>query len=481
MLCAITTVGQVGFGIASPSPSAIIEMSSVNKGFLIPRIPLSNLTGSSQISSPKNSMLIFNPLNSGTIVPGYYYYKNATNTWINIIDVVSTWNVYGNPVVNNTHYIGTSDDQDLIFKRNNIQAGLLNVSKTNTAFGVGAITSPALSGTMNTSIGYLSLFNNTTGQINIANGYQSLFRNTIGANNIGIGNQTLYNSTSGSSNIALGYQSLYANINADQNIALGFFALYNNRGALNIAIGTQSLYYNVQGVNNVSAGFQSLLNNTNGNNNVGIGVNSLFGNISGFNNVGMGTRTLNINTTGQLNTVLGYGAFSKQVAGNQNVSLGAYSSDSTINTINHSIAVGFRTAIIIDNQLNIGNMLFGIALNGTINGPTGSIGIGTISPKSNLHINGSIATNIREVSNGIIADDDYTVLIRGNISIPAANLGNRGRVYYILNDTNIPYQITGLLKEKGVDVNNYSLDLTPGFTAIKIQSNGSRWQIITKY
>ncbi|MEQ1734023.1 MAG: hypothetical protein ABL940_10135, partial [Bacteroidia bacterium] len=61
-------------------------------------------------------------------------------TWINASTLpapASAWNILGNAgTVAGTNFIGTTDNVDLVFKRNNLQSGLLNNALRNTSFGV---------------------------------------------------------------------------------------------------------------------------------------------------------------------------------------------------------------------------------------------------------------------------------------------------------------------------------------------------------
>ena len=66
-----------------------------------------------------------------------------------------------------TNFIGTTDNNDVVFKRSNSKAGLL--------------------GGYITGFGTFSLSANTTGNGNTAFGAYSLLRNTTGSNNVALG------------------------------------------------------------------------------------------------------------------------------------------------------------------------------------------------------------------------------------------------------------------------------------------------------
>jgi trimeric autotransporter adhesin len=123
----------------------------------------------------------------------------------------------------------------LVFKRNNINAGILGSS--NTAFGVISLLSNT-TGAGNTANGFASLYSNTTGEGNIANGIYSLYLNTSGDYNTACGSYSLFANETGGNNTAIGYKSLLNNSSGIRNCAIGSNALkINTIGNFNTAIG----------------------------------------------------------------------------------------------------------------------------------------------------------------------------------------------------------------------------------------------------
>src|SRR5690606_5012921 len=99
----------------------------------------------------------------------------------------NAWGFNGNSGTNDSvSFIGTTDNQDIVFKRNNIEAGRLNDDLNNTSFGVNTLSS-LITGDGNTAIGNSSLALNTTGFFNSSLGFQALFLNTTGHNNVACG------------------------------------------------------------------------------------------------------------------------------------------------------------------------------------------------------------------------------------------------------------------------------------------------------
>lgn len=145
----------------------------------------------------------------------------------------SGWGLTGNSI-SSGNFLGTTNDQDLVFKRNNLEVGRVGV--TSTALGsqslialTGINNSTAigdhsqnrnLTGVGNVSVGQNSLYLNTTSNYNTAIGEEAL-ESTTGGSNAGIGRRVLYNNTTGFGNTAIGEQSLITSITGSNNTAIG--------------------------------------------------------------------------------------------------------------------------------------------------------------------------------------------------------------------------------------------------------------------
>jgi hypothetical protein len=94
----------------------------------------------------------------------------------------------------------------------------------------------------NNASGYLSLYQNTTGNYNSGYGAFSVYANTTGIGNNGTGYGALYRNTTGGYNSADGYFSLGYNTTGSNNIAVGSYAGYNlTTGSNNIDIGSRGV------------------------------------------------------------------------------------------------------------------------------------------------------------------------------------------------------------------------------------------------
>lgn len=172
--------------------------------------------------------------------------SNAGNSWL------ATGNINTNPA---TNFIGTTDNNDLIFKRNNVISG--KIATDNTSYGNAAL-NPANSGVRNLAIGNSALFSNTLGDNNTAVGSEVLYTNIDGYSNAAFGNTALHQNTTGVHNAAIGSASLFHNI----------------EGIYNTGVGSEALYDNTMGSFNTAVGFDSGTTITTGNNNMTLGANA---------------------------------------------------------------------------------------------------------------------------------------------------------------------------------------------------------------
>lgn len=133
------------------------------------------------------------------------------------------WTIRGNiGTTPGTHFVGTLDDTNLVFKTNNENSGLIDRQSFNTALGVSSL-SIVSSGAQNTTFGYSSGSSITSGDGNTAIGSVSQELNLSGNFNTTIGFNSLHSNVSNSNNTALGADALYQ-CTGDNNIGIGFKA-----------------------------------------------------------------------------------------------------------------------------------------------------------------------------------------------------------------------------------------------------------------
>ena len=101
--------GSVGIGTTSPTASALLEVRSMLKGVLIPRMTMAQRDA---IISPVVGLLIYQT----NAIPGFYYYSGSA--WIAVASTTS-WSLTGNRATNPaTNFVGTADAKPLVFKTN---------------------------------------------------------------------------------------------------------------------------------------------------------------------------------------------------------------------------------------------------------------------------------------------------------------------------------------------------------------------------
>jgi trimeric autotransporter adhesin len=253
-------------------------------------------------------------------------YKGGAGTGMN-------WSITGNTgTTPGTNFLGTTDNQDLVFKVNNQNAGRIN-SVGYTLFGYQA-------GNVNTSdhstfVGMWSGKVNTSGDNNIGLGYESLFSNTTGASNIAIGNMALTNNTNGQNSVAIGHSALATQSYTGGtvwnafNVAVGNGALQNNQpsstlnGIQNTAIGHEAMNSNTTGYSNTAAGYRALFSNTTATRNSAFGYQALYTGTNFSGQSAFGYQALYSNTTGQNNSAFGDRALYTNRAGGYNAAFGS--------------------------------------------------------------------------------------------------------------------------------------------------------------
>ncbi len=347
---------NIGIGTGTPNSNAILDITATNKGLLLPRLALTATNATSPLSAFVAGMAVYNTATAGVspnnVTPGYYFSDGSK--WVRLITAADagtlSWSLGGNAGTDPaTHFFGTLDDKDLVFKRNNARAGLINVSLNNTSWGAEAL-NPLTNGNLNTAVGVQSLYSNLSGGSNTASGFQSLYFNLAGGNNTANGAKSLYFNQSGGDNAAIGFQSLFSNESGSYNTATGTSALlFNISGSNNTAQGFQSLAFNKAGSNATAIGYFAMRNANNtttpfDNSNVAIGFRALMGpqtppaNNTGLANTAVGYITMQNNSGGSSNSAVGNETLLNNVDGNYNTAMG----DGALKSANtsHNTALG---------------------------------------------------------------------------------------------------------------------------------------------
>ncbi|MBK6966763.1 MAG: DUF1566 domain-containing protein [Bacteroidales bacterium] len=124
---------------SDPDNSAMLDVKSIGKGLLIPRVALTGTLDVATIASPATSLLIYNTATAGTspdnVTPGYYYWNG--NAWTTLAN--GPWTVNGNDIYSNitgNAGIGTTFPDDKLHLFDSVNLRILIETPDNFYAGV---------------------------------------------------------------------------------------------------------------------------------------------------------------------------------------------------------------------------------------------------------------------------------------------------------------------------------------------------------
>jgi len=364
---------------STPEPSAMLDISSTEKGFLIPRMTTAQRNG---IVGPVNGLMVFD-----TDKQRFFYYNDSGSRWDSLantqvnslndlIDAETSWN---NILIGNVSQLGS------LIGEGNTGTGYqafvgLSGGRYNSAFGAYSQGRYSMyHGTNNTSVGYSSLAM-TDGSDNTAIGSRSMHWDYFGEKNTAVGALSLGLSSEGEMNTALGYKTLYNNNEGDMNIAIGAYAMDScETGYANIAIGLRSLYVADDPLYCIAIGDSALLNFSpdccyDFGYNVAIGSKSMKSSITSFGNTALGFKTLLNDIDGTWNTAIGYQALMSDTSGFGNTACG---NNSMSNSLSGNLNSAFGHCSLDTNDAGKENSAFGVFSMARNNGGSFNCAFGT--------------------------------------------------------------------------------------------------------
>lgn len=265
--------------------------------------------------------------------------------------------------------IGTSNPRQPLDVSGNIIAANIGIGTTAPKETLDVVGKIAINKTI-----VLNLFPKL-GDGNIAAGNGGQFNATIGAaaarglQNTFIGIDSGITQTTGKANTALGYISLNKNFKQSNHTAIGSHALELAEPtsiAPNTAIGFNALHGIADSIGNVVIGWYPDETSISGTYNTAIGSSTMDG--------------------GDYNVAIGY-LSGYNTTPNNSILIGANASSDN-NSLNIRIGYGNAVRSTGPNRLNIGDTLFGTNIYNT----SGNIGIGVVTPQTNLDVNGDMVT-----------------------------------------------------------------------------------------
>lgn len=188
--------------VAPPDPSAMLDIQSLNKGLLIPRVNLSGFTDIGTIPNPKKSLIVFNTPGS-TAMPEGFYYWNAT-IWTKLGEGDALWKKIGST-------------NDIRYNQGKVQIG---ATTTAPLYDL-EVNSPSSTNTFNFK-GFQGELRFGTFDANAANGSGSFLTQTtrmVGSNDYSVEYNQVSSTGTRLLKIASGYG--YSNISATGPIYIG--------------------------------------------------------------------------------------------------------------------------------------------------------------------------------------------------------------------------------------------------------------------
>lgn len=292
--CTLFTYAQVGIGLSSPDRSSMLQISSKDKGVLLPSIALNSVTDNVTVPSPADGLIVWNNGSGSLQDAGFYYWfeakwnklSNNTGKNINTNDNGTGWNTMGTNSgnysgTNTTLSLGTNTMDDLIFKVNSSTAGRLGVDNS-VSLGLGANAGQNGIAIGSSSSAFQGISIGSAAAVSANDALAIGNKSTAGAfksTAIGYNAQTSKNESTaiGNNASAGGFQSIAVGYNAKTNTnsetALGYNAVTNKENSTAIGSGANAL-----GQFSTAVGYGAITTQANaivlGNNiaNVGIGT-----------------------------------------------------------------------------------------------------------------------------------------------------------------------------------------------------------------
>ncbi|MDR2205508.1 MAG: hypothetical protein LBE36_05065 [Flavobacteriaceae bacterium] len=440
-----------GVGINTIAPKATLDV--VGKpidaenlaGVIAPRLRLDQLNAAQIYTADQTGAIVYvNDITTNIPSPykpagqtinirniGYYYFDGDVWQMMSGNDWHLTGNTLGisNDLDSTTppdpdaeftvgdRYLGTNDENPLVFKVNEQWAGYISNVDTKesgnfNAFGLGALENNVPQ----------KVFSIYYGVGNNAFGHNALNKNVIGRWNTAFGDQALANNDN-DSNTAFGYRALANGDSSLESTAVGTSAMERISDIKNVAVGNGAMSFATEGCCNVAVGNVALAGASTitaaaVTGNTAIGSSALSTCILCEDNIAIGSQAGNKLEEGSYNILLDASqpgaAGSIMTKGDSNIFLRSQG-----NTVN---PLGNLTEI--NNMMNIGDVVFGVnmydvagTIPNTVNLPAPSlntntaiskIGIGTAKPQTKLEINGA-ATNTASSIGTSISTTNFSI------------------------------------------------------------------------
>jgi hypothetical protein len=416
---------KIGDNPATLNSNSLLELESTDKGLLLPRLTSAQVAA---MNNPPKGMVLFNSTDSSI------YLRRDTGWVVLAISAASYWQATGNDIVNtNTGKISFLTNDEVVAKGSFGNGNNLTESGAGTkliwypkksAFRAGTVTGTdwddANIGNYTIGLGYNAKANG----LNATAIGQDVIASGVAAIASGYGSEaTSYSS------LALGY---YSNATSDFATAIGYINTANNHAATAIGYGNTA-----SGEKSISIGY---LSSASGSQSMTLGTNIR---AKGFSTVAVGMFNDPILTTDETVVtsttpmfIVGNGSSSSTrsnamvVRKDGNVGIGTNTPTSLLQvngTVTATSFSGSGTGLTGVATSASPSFTGNVTLPGTgIWNSSGNVGIGTSSPSSKLHVNGTItATAFSGSGTGLTGvATSASPTFTGNITMPGTGIWN---------------------------------------------------------
>ncbi|MBX2829325.1 MAG: hypothetical protein KTR22_14255 [Flavobacteriaceae bacterium] len=166
-LSSATLLAQVGINTTTPGSGSMLDVTSTEKGMLVPRVDIADLSTIAPITGGSTeSLLVYNT--NTTTGRGFYFWNGSI--WVGI-DGDGDWKLDGNTGTTpgtgaNENFIGTTDSQDVVLASNATEVARMKTSGQIAATNDGSAGSPSYSFNNDLDTG---LYLSGTNQITLSN------------------------------------------------------------------------------------------------------------------------------------------------------------------------------------------------------------------------------------------------------------------------------------------------------------------------
>ncbi|WP_146128657.1 hypothetical protein [Nonlabens ulvanivorans] len=150
----LSATAQIGFGTSGPQPETLMDVYSVDKGLLLPRISINDFDSFNlPVGSQTESLLLYNT--NVTLGKGFTYWNGSS--WSHVNNNFF-WSTYGDDNFSSSNFLGTADNNSFIIGTAGLPRLHFTIGQRLVAHNNGTISNPSWS-MINTGIGAYSLGN----------------------------------------------------------------------------------------------------------------------------------------------------------------------------------------------------------------------------------------------------------------------------------------------------------------------------------